>query len=224
MSGFSSPTSGARGVAEAYRAQWAAHLWRTVANALRQTLAEKPPDPVTRIGRLLTATLDGPAPQFVPLSASDPLSQAQSDDAYSSRWNGHISATVTQSLEQTLFARPADPVVHLGHLLLASSTAGTVTAQEAENISMRAQLERERAMRAIDPCLASSATSEKMAGDINEDPKEAMLRELQEEIERLRAKLYGKPMAVAAEYKQQLSVSSSPQITPVLSLILRASC
>jgi hypothetical protein len=189
--------SGARGVAEVYRAQWAAHLNSAVANALRQTLAEKPSDPIARIGRLLTAAVDEPAPQFVPVSASplDPLSQAQSDDAYSSRWNVHISATVTQALEQTLFARPADPVVHLGRLLLAASTAGTVTALEAENASLRAQLERERAMRAIDPSLASSASSEKMAGDINEDPKDAMLREFQEEIARLRAKLDGKPMA-----------------------------
>ena len=62
--------SGARGVAEVYRAQWAAHLNSAVANALRQTLAEKPPDPVARIGRLLTATLDGPAPQFVPSSVA----------------------------------------------------------------------------------------------------------------------------------------------------------
>ena len=94
-----------------------------------------------------------------PASPSDPLSQAQSDDACSSRWNVHISATVTQALEQTLLARPADPVVHLGRLLLASSTAGTVTVQEAENASLRAQLEHERAMRAIDPSLASSSTS-----------------------------------------------------------------
>ena len=120
--------SGTRGVAEAYRAQWAAHLQTlhsAVANALGQTLAEKPPDPVARIGRLLTATVDGPAPQFVPLSASpsDPLPQAQSDEAYSSRWNVHISATVTQALKQTLFARPADPVVHLGRLLLAASSS-----------------------------------------------------------------------------------------------------
>ena len=42
---------GARGVAEVYRAQWAAHLNSAVANALRQTLAEKPPDPVAGIGR-----------------------------------------------------------------------------------------------------------------------------------------------------------------------------
>ena len=153
--------SGARGVAEVYRAQWAAHLHSAVANALRQTLAEKPPDPVARIGRLLTARVDGPAPQFVPLSASpsDPLPQAQSDDAYSSRWNVHISATVTQALKQTLFVRPADPVVYVGRLLLATSNAGAVTALEAENASLRAQLERERAMRATDPSLASSATS-----------------------------------------------------------------
>ena len=125
--------SGFRGVAEVYEAQWTAHLNSAVANAFRQTLAEKPPDPVARIGRLLTARVDGPAPQFVPLSASpsDPLSQAQSDDAYSSRWNVHISATVTQALKQTLFARPADPVVHLGRLLLAASTAGTVEAKDA---------------------------------------------------------------------------------------------
>jgi len=67
--------SGFRGVAEAYEAQWTAHLNSAMANAFRQTLAEKPPDPVARIGRLLTARVDGPAPQFVPLSASpsDPL-------------------------------------------------------------------------------------------------------------------------------------------------------
>ena len=43
--------SGARGVAEVNQAQWTAHLNSTVANAFRQTLAEKPPDPVARIGR-----------------------------------------------------------------------------------------------------------------------------------------------------------------------------
>ena len=163
--------SGARGVAEVYQAQWAAHLNSAVANALRQTLAEKPPDPVARIGRLLSATVDGPAPQFVPLSASpsDPLSQAQSDATYNFRWKPDIKATVTQALKQTLFVRPADPVAYVGRLLLATSNAGAVTALEAENASLRAleaenaslraQLERERAMRAIDPSLASSSTS-----------------------------------------------------------------
>ena len=154
--------SGARGVAEVYQAQWTAHLNSLVANAFRQTLAEKPPDPVARIGRLLTARVDGPAPQFVPPPASpwDPLSQAQSDAAYNSRWSAHINAMFTQAWKQTFAARPADPVVHLGRLLLAASTAGAVTALEAENASLRAQLERERAMRATDPNPASSATSE----------------------------------------------------------------
>ena len=73
--------SGARGVAEVYQAQWPAHLNSAVANAFRKTLAEKPPDPVAKIGRLLTARVDGPAPQFVSVSPSDPLSQAQSDTA-----------------------------------------------------------------------------------------------------------------------------------------------
>ena len=155
--------SGARGVAEA---QWTAHLNSAVANAFRQMLAEKPPDPVARIGRLLTATVDGPAPDSVPPSASpsDPLSQPQSDAAYNLRWSAHINATITLAWKQTFAARPADPVVHLGRLLLAASTAGAVTALEAENASLRAQLERERgAMRAVDQSLASSATSEKMA-------------------------------------------------------------
>ena len=153
--------SGFRGVAEVYEAQWTAHMNSAVANAFRQTLAEKPPDPVARIGRLLTARVDGPAPQFVPPPASpwDPLSQAQSDAAYNSRWSAHINAMFTQAWKQTFTARPADPVVHLGRLLLAASTAGAVTALEAENASLRAQLERERAMRATDPSLASSATS-----------------------------------------------------------------
>ena len=153
--------SGARGVAEVYQAQWTAHLNSLVANALRQTFAEKPPDPVARIGRLLTARVDGPAPHFVPPSASpsDPLSQPQSDAAYSSRWSAHIQATVTLALKQTLVARPVDPVVHLGRLLLAASNTGAVTALEAENASLRAQLEREHAMIATDPSQASSATS-----------------------------------------------------------------
>ena len=161
--------SGFRGVAEVDEAQWTAHLNSAVANAFRQTLAEKPPDPVARIGRLLTARVDGPAPQFVPPPASpwDPLSQAQSDAAYNSRWSAHINAMFTQAWKQTFAARPADPVVHLGRLLLAASTAGAVTALEAENASLRAQLERERAMRATDPSPASSATSEEKAGDIN---------------------------------------------------------
>ena len=80
---------------------------------------------------------------------------------------------------------------------------------------------------------ANRAKNIKNKPKINEDPKDAMLREFQEEIARLRAKLYGKPMAsvekagstaalmsVASEYKQQLSVSGSPQIMPVLLLIL----
>ena len=113
--------SGFRGVAEAYEAQWTAHLNSAVANAFRQTLAEKPPDPVARIGRLLTARVDGPAPQLVPPQASpwDPMSQAHSDTAYNSRWSAHINAMFTQAWKQTFTARPADPVVHLGHLLLA---------------------------------------------------------------------------------------------------------
>ena len=157
--------SGARGVAEVYQAQWGAHLNSAVANALRQTLAEKPPDPVARIGRLLTASVDGPAPQSMPPSASPsgPLSQPQPDDDYHSRWYAHINATATLALKQTLAARPADPVVHLGRLLLAASTAGAVTALEAEIASLRAQLERERETRAIDQSLESSATSEKIA-------------------------------------------------------------
>jgi len=118
--------SGARGVAEVYQAQWTAHLSRAVANAFCQMLAEKPPDPVARIGRLLTATVDGPAPHFVPppsTSPSNPLSQPPSDDAFNARWSAHINATTTQAWKQTFVARPADPVVHLGRLLLAASTA-----------------------------------------------------------------------------------------------------
>ena len=42
--------SGARGVAEVYQAQWIAELNSAMASAFRQTLAEKPPDPVARIG------------------------------------------------------------------------------------------------------------------------------------------------------------------------------
>ena len=131
-----------------------------MANAFRQTLAEKPPDPVARIGRLLTARVDGPAPQFVPPPASpwDQMSQAQSDAAYNSRWSAHINAMFTQAWKRTFTARPADPVVHLGRLMLAASTAGAVTALEAENTSLRAQLVHERAMRAIDP--SSGATSQ----------------------------------------------------------------
>jgi len=53
-------------------------------------------------------------------------------------------------LKQTLAARPANPVVHLGRLLLAASTAGAVTALEEENASLRAQLKDERTVRAID--------------------------------------------------------------------------
>ena len=150
--------SGARGVAEVYQAQWTAHLNSAVANAFRQMLAEKPPDPVARIGRLLTARVDGPAPQSMPPSASpsDPLSQPQPDDDYNSRWSAHINAMTTQAWKQTFAARPADPVVHLGRLLLAASTAGAVTALEAENASLRAQLERERAMRTADQNLTST--------------------------------------------------------------------
>ena len=157
--------SGARGVAEVYQAQWTAHLNSAVANAFRQMLAEKPPDPVARIGRLLTTRVDGPAPQSVPPSASPsgPLSQPQPDDDYNSRWSAHINAMTTQAWKQTFAARPADPIVHLGRLLLAASTTGAVTALEAENASLRAQLERDRAMRPIDQSPASSATSEKMA-------------------------------------------------------------
>ena len=162
---FQRSMSGARGVAEVYQAQWTAHLNSAVANAFRQMLAEKPPDPVARIGRLLTARVDGPAPQSMPPSASpsDPLSQPQPDDDYNSRWSAHINAMTTQAWKQTFAARPADPVVHLGRLLLAASTAGAVTALEAENASLRAQLKDKRTVRAIDQSPASSATSEKMA-------------------------------------------------------------
>ena len=179
--------SGFRGVAEAYEAQWTAHLNSAVANAFRQTLAEKPPDPVARIGRLLTARVDGPAPQFVPPPASpwDPLSQAQSEPAYNSRWSAHINAMFTQAWKQTFTARPADPVVHLGRLMFAASTAGAVTALEAENASLRAQLERERAMRAIDQSLASGATSQQMApaapAPAHPPPAEAAVRKLKVE-------------------------------------------
>jgi hypothetical protein len=183
--------SGARGVAEVYQAQWTAHLNSLVANALRQTFAEKPPDPVARIGRLLTARVDGPAPHLVPPSASpsDPLSQPQSDAAYSSRWSAHIQATVTLALKQTLVARPADPVVHLGRLLLAASNTGAVTALEAENASLRDQLERERAMRAIDQSLASSATSEKIEAAAPAALPAGSTAALQAEIVGLRAQV-----------------------------------
>ena len=40
--GFKNP---ARGVAEVYQAQWIDTLNSAMANAFRQTLAEKPPDP-----------------------------------------------------------------------------------------------------------------------------------------------------------------------------------
>ena len=184
--------SGARGVAEVYQAQWSAHLNSTLANAFRQTLAEEPPDPVARIGRLLTATVDGPAPQSVPPSASpsDPMSQPQSDAAYNSRWYAHINAKATQAWKQTFAARPADPAVHLGRLLLAASTAGAVTALEAENASLRAQLERERgAMRTVDQSLASSATSEKMAAAAPAALPAGSTAALQAEIVGLRAQV-----------------------------------
>ena len=45
--------SGARGVMEAYRAQWEEHVTRTLARALKQTLNERPSDPIHRIGQLL---------------------------------------------------------------------------------------------------------------------------------------------------------------------------
>eukprot|EP00964_Phaeocystis_antarctica_P034254 scaffold19457_cov54-Phaeocystis_antarctica.AAC.2 len=183
--------SGARGVAEA---QWTAHLNSAVANAFRQMLAEKPPDPVARIGRLLTATVDGPAPNSVPPSPSpsDPMSQPQSDAAYNLRWSAHINATITLAWKQTFAARPADPVVHLGRLLLAASTAGAVTALEAENASLRAQLERERgAMRAIDQSLASSATSPPAATDVRNrrNPPVGSTAAMQVEIVGLRAQV-----------------------------------
>ena len=180
--------SGARGVAEVYQAQWIAELNSAMASAFRQTLAEKPPDPVARIGRLLTARVDGPAPESVPrpsASPSDPSTQPQPDDDYSSRWFAHINATATQAWKQTIATRPADPVVHLGRLLLAASTAGAVTALEAENASLRAQLERERAMRAIDQSLASGATSQQMApaahAPAHPPPAAAAVRKLEEE-------------------------------------------
>ena len=178
--------SGARGVAEVYQTQWIAELNSAMASALRQTLAEKPPDPVARIGRLLTARVDGPAPQCAPppsASTSDPSTQPQPDDDYSSRWFAHINAKATQAWKQTIATRPADPVVHLGRLLLAASTTGAVTALEAENASLRAQLERERAMRAIDQSLASGATSQKMApaAPAAHPPTAAAVRKLEEE-------------------------------------------
>jgi hypothetical protein len=202
--------SGFRGVSEVYEAQWIAHLNSAVANAFRQTLAEKPPDPVARIGRLLTARVDGPAPQFVPPPASpwDPLSQAQSNAAYNSRWSAHINAMFTQAWKQTFAARPADPVVHLGRLMLAASTAGAVTALEAENASLRAQLERERAIRATDPSPASSATSEEKAGDINL-PADDLTATLQAENMGLRAQVQELTLEIE-QLKREPSVREVP--------------
>ena len=208
--------SGARGVAEVYQAQWIAELNSAMASAFRQTLAEKPPDPVARIGRLLTARVDGPAPESVPhpsASPSDPSTQPQPDDDYSSRWFAHINATATQAWKQTIATRPADPVVHLGRLLLAASTTGAVTALEAENARLRAQLERERAMRAIDQSLATGATSQQMAPAAPAPahrpvPTAAAVRKLEEEHPPLRSTepLLSAPETGAPCNRRKLSV------------------
>ena len=207
--------SGTRGVAEVYQAQWIAELNSAMASAFRQTLAEKPPDPVARIGRLLTAREDGPAPESVPrppACPSDPSTQPQPDDDYSSRWFAHINAKATQAWKQTIATRPADPVVHLGRLLLAASTAGAVTALEAENASLRAQLDRERAMRAVDQSLASGATSQQMApaapAPAHPPPAGAAVRKLEEEHPPLQSSepLLSAPETGAPGNRRKLSV------------------
>lgn len=207
--------SGARGVAEVYQAQWIAELSSAMTSAFRQTLAEKPPDPVARIGRLLTARVDGPAPESVPPpsdSSSDPSTQPQPDDDYSSRWFAHINAKATQAWKQTIATRPSDPVVHLGRLLLAASTSGAVTVLEAEDGHLRAQPERGRAMRAVDHSPASGATSQKMAPAApaaHPPPAGAAVRTLEGEMPPLQSTkpLLSAPKVDTPGHRRELSVS-----------------
>ena len=113
--------SGARGVAEVYSAQWSTHLNGEVAKALRQTLSEKPSDPVNRPGQLLTASSVGAPPP-----SSTPAGIVLD---YNATWFDHVNATVTQAMKQTLVQRPDNPVVYLGRLLLvASANAATPSA------------------------------------------------------------------------------------------------
>ena len=112
--------SGARGVAEVYREQWSAHLHAEVTKALRQALSEIPPDPVKRVGQLLTDEVVGAPP---PSST-----QAGAVLDYNAIWFDHVNAVVTRAMKQTLLQRPDNPVVYIGRLLLAASSTGAAIA------------------------------------------------------------------------------------------------
>ena len=109
--------SGARGVAEVYREQWSTHLNAEVTKALRQALSETPPDPVYRVGQLLTNEVVGEPPR-----SSTPAGIVLD---YNAIWFDHVHAIVTRAMKQTLLQRPDNPVVCIGRLLLAASSTGT---------------------------------------------------------------------------------------------------
>ena len=112
--------SGARGVAEAYREQLSAHLHDEVEKALRQTLSEMPPDPVNRLGHLLTDNGVGPPPP-----SSTPAGMVHE---YSAIWYHQVNATVALALKLAELQRPDNPVVYIGRLLLAASSTGAAIA------------------------------------------------------------------------------------------------
>ena len=112
--------SGARGVAEAHREQRSTHLNAEVTKALRQALSEMPPDPVYRVGQLLTDQVVGaPPPSSTPAGAVLD---------YNAIWFDHVNAVVTRAMKQTLLQRPDNPVVYIGRLLLAASSTGAAIA------------------------------------------------------------------------------------------------
>ena len=112
--------SGARGVAEVYRKQWSTDLHAEVTKALRQALSEMPPDPVKRVGQLLTDEVVGaPPPSSTPAGAVLD---------YNAIWFDHVNAVVTRAMKQTLLQRPDNPVVYIGRLLLAASSTGAAIA------------------------------------------------------------------------------------------------
>lgn len=143
---------GARTIEDVGHAQWNAHLNNAVRQALRQTLSERPLDPIAHIGRLLTANeteapIDGPAPPPLPSALQHASGNMHGDSlrrtarcdeetrtsahSYEATWFPHVHARVTEAMKETDAQRPDDPVMYMGRLLLATPSLGSVTALDA---------------------------------------------------------------------------------------------
>lgn len=152
--------SGARGVAEVYREQWSTHLNAEVTKALRQALSETPPDPVYRVGQLLTNEVVGEPPR-----SSTPAGIVLD---YNAIWFDHVHAIVTRAMKQTLLQRPDNPVVCIGRLLLAASSTGTEIAVGARGWAVGT------------PSSKTTATARAVAAGQPENPR--LVTELQQQL------------------------------------------